>query len=121
MPLVSFCTPLKTSGNLWLSDVFRGYRKRPVARNGLRCFQMCWWLNICPQTNPLDSYLAFVLSLETVFNTCHSLDPRCFLTISVNMIEVSNFSYKLFNLIILFMSWYCHSGKSYLEALISQF
>ena len=26
---------LKTSENIWLSDVFRGYRKRPVARNGL--------------------------------------------------------------------------------------
>ena len=26
-----FLYPLKTSENLWLSDVFRGYRKRPVA------------------------------------------------------------------------------------------
>ena len=26
---------LKTSENIWLSDVFRGYRKRPVARNGV--------------------------------------------------------------------------------------
>ena len=25
----SLCYPLKTSENLWLSDVFRGYRKRP--------------------------------------------------------------------------------------------
>ena len=27
--------PLKTSGYLWFSDVFKGYRKRPVASNGL--------------------------------------------------------------------------------------
>ena len=30
-----FLYPLKTSENLWFSDVFRGYRKRPMARNGL--------------------------------------------------------------------------------------
>ena len=36
MPLISFYAPLKTSVNLWFSDVFRGYRKRPVAWNGLR-------------------------------------------------------------------------------------
>ena len=30
-----FLYPLKTSGNLWFSDVFRGYRKMPVAWNGL--------------------------------------------------------------------------------------
>ena len=29
--LVSFCTPLKTSENLWFSDAFRGYKKRPMA------------------------------------------------------------------------------------------
>ena len=27
MPLVSFFTPLRTSKNLWFSDVFRGYRR----------------------------------------------------------------------------------------------
>ena len=31
-----FLYPLKTSKNLCFSDVFRGYRKRPVAWNGLR-------------------------------------------------------------------------------------
>ena len=31
MPLVSFYTPLKTLENLWFSDVFKGYRKKPVA------------------------------------------------------------------------------------------
>ena len=30
-----FLCPLKTSENLWFSDVFRVYRKRPVASNGL--------------------------------------------------------------------------------------
>ena len=31
-----FLYPLKTSENQRFSDVFRGYRKRPVAWNGLR-------------------------------------------------------------------------------------
>ena len=30
-----FWYPLKTSENLWFSDVFRGYQKRTVAWNGL--------------------------------------------------------------------------------------
>ena len=30
-----FLYPLKTSENIWFSDVFRGYRKRLVACNGL--------------------------------------------------------------------------------------
>ena len=29
MPLVLFRYPLKTLENLWFSDVFRGYQKRP--------------------------------------------------------------------------------------------
>ena len=35
MPLLSLLDLLKTSENLWFYDVFRGYRKRPVAWNGL--------------------------------------------------------------------------------------
>ena len=31
----SFYTPPETLESLWLSDDFRGYRKRPVARNRL--------------------------------------------------------------------------------------
>ena len=31
-----FLYPLKASENLWFSDVFKKYRKRPVAWNGLR-------------------------------------------------------------------------------------
>ena len=40
-----FRCPLKTSENLWFSDVFRGYRKRPVAWNGLRVGLnlRLWW------------------------------------------------------------------------------
>ena len=30
-----FLYPLKTSETLWFSDIFRGCRNRPVARNGL--------------------------------------------------------------------------------------
>ena len=30
-----FLYPLKTSENLWFSGVFRGYKKKPVALNGL--------------------------------------------------------------------------------------
>ena len=31
-----FLYTLKISENLWIPDVFRGYRKRPVAWNGLK-------------------------------------------------------------------------------------
>ena len=42
-----FWYPLKTSENLWFSDVFRGYRKRPVARNGLKTWSFrALFLNI---------------------------------------------------------------------------
>ena len=30
-----FLFPVKTSVNLWWSDIFRGHRKRPVTWNGL--------------------------------------------------------------------------------------
>ena len=30
-----FLYPMTTSKNFWFSDVFRGYKKRPVAWNGL--------------------------------------------------------------------------------------
>ena len=36
-----FLNPLKILENLWFSDVFRGYRKGPVARNRLKCIEMC--------------------------------------------------------------------------------
>ena len=36
MPLVSFYTPWKYQKNQRFSDVFKAYRKRPVARNGLK-------------------------------------------------------------------------------------
>ena len=34
-PNISFLYPLKTSENLWFSDVFRGYRNGILARKGL--------------------------------------------------------------------------------------
>ena len=33
-----FLYPLKTSKNLWFSDIFLGYRKRPLAWDGLMFF-----------------------------------------------------------------------------------
>ena len=46
-----FRKPLKTSENLWFSDVFRGYQKRPVAWNGLitrawDCFVVIAWMKM---------------------------------------------------------------------------
>ena len=35
-----FWYPLKTSENLWFSDVFRGYQKRPASGNGLISFAL---------------------------------------------------------------------------------
>ena len=40
-----FLCPLKTSEKLWFSDVFRRYRKRPVAWNGLI---ISFWGNFQP-------------------------------------------------------------------------
>ena len=34
--------PLKNLENVWFSDVFMGYRKRPVAGNGLMGFYGFW-------------------------------------------------------------------------------
>ena len=42
MPQVSFYIPLKTSENFWFSDIFRGYRKRPLPWNGLIVCQGFW-------------------------------------------------------------------------------
>ena len=33
-----FLYPMKISENFWFSDIFRGYRNRPVVENGLRRF-----------------------------------------------------------------------------------
>ena len=41
MPLVSFYAPWKHQKKEVFSDIFRGYRKRPVARNGLSCSVLC--------------------------------------------------------------------------------
>ena len=48
-----FPYPLKTSENQWFSEVFKGYRKRPVANvavnvhllgNSYIALLQCWWL-----------------------------------------------------------------------------
>ena len=41
-PSVAFLYPLKTSENQRFSDIFRGYRKRPVARKGLSKRYLVW-------------------------------------------------------------------------------
>ena len=44
-PMFHFYTPLKTSENLWFSDVFRGYKNAAVGWNGLKNCKMQWtWL-----------------------------------------------------------------------------
>ena len=50
---VLFLYPLKISENFWFSDVFRGYRKRPVAWNRLT------WIK-WPDKNP-DSWIFYVV------------------------------------------------------------
>ena len=44
-PMFHFYTSLKTSENLWFSDVFRGYKNAAVGWNGLKNCKMQWtWL-----------------------------------------------------------------------------
>ena len=57
MPLVFFLYPLKTSENLWLSDVFRGYRKRPVAWNGLILLFFTYKYKTLTRSGPPDVFL----------------------------------------------------------------
>ena len=49
LPSVPFLYPLKTSGNLRFSDVFRGYKKGTLGTNGLMilCHQYCRLFLIC--------------------------------------------------------------------------
>ena len=49
MPLVSLLYPLKTSENRGFSDIFRRYRKKPAARNGLDkdCINQSWTITRC--------------------------------------------------------------------------
>ena len=57
--------PPKTSENLWFSDVFRGYRKRPVAWNvliGLNHYSIINWVN---NLNPANIYSFKVCNRNT--------------------------------------------------------
>ena len=55
MPLIFFYT-LKTSKNIWISDVSRVYRKRPVARNGWKLLHV------------LRSYLNHTISFGKIYS-----------------------------------------------------
>ena len=55
MPLIFFYT-LKTSKNIWFSDVSRVYRKRPVARNGWKLLHV------------LRSYLNHTISFGKIYS-----------------------------------------------------
>ena len=46
-----FLYPLKISENLWIADVFRGYRKIPVPWTELKSPQNCWKVNVKIQIN----------------------------------------------------------------------
>ena len=48
-----FLYPLETSEKLWFSDVFRGYRKRLVAWNGL---STAFSSRICSNSNSMNNY-----------------------------------------------------------------
>ena len=94
--LVSFFTPWKKSENQRFSDVFRGYRKRPVAWNGLiQCFSVfivkhvsycCivivlsyrFWLKTTSK-NSISVEGIPMNSLKIVYlrRFCDSLFPRC--------------------------------------------
>ena len=65
-----FLYPLKTSGNLWFSDIFKGYRKWPVARHGIRT------ISYLGETSKLYGlflrtslyYVLYVLYLKIIFH-----------------------------------------------------
>ena len=89
---------LKTSENLWFSDTFREYRKRPVAWSGLMCQLFFRTTNVLPLLSPLlliksiTYSLAirfFSQSLEMRHSALHSAPHRRYLT------EFWNFEYGL--------------------------
>ena len=92
-----FRKPLKTSENLWFSDVFKGYQKRPVAWNGLitrvwDCFVVISWMK-----------MGSILRVITLSNALHDLVPFAqfkkrekYPWKSVNTLTKSNFSPRVF-------------------------
>ena len=67
MPLVSFNTPWKTSENQSFSDVFRGYRKRPVAWNGLTVLSLSCWFMWPLESTPCTKLLTVEISPKQDF------------------------------------------------------
>ena len=67
-----FWYPLKTSENLWFSDVFRGYRKRPVAWNGLirKSIKVCLSVEFCIKklSHKNDWIFSHFLQKTTIWN-----------------------------------------------------
>ena len=62
LPTCLFLYPLKTSENLWFSDVFRGYRKRPVTWNEFKCS----WKIHCKILS-VNYFLFYKLSPQVLF------------------------------------------------------
>ena len=60
MPLIFYQYALKASENLWCSDVFRGYRKKPVAWNGLDRYSV---FNFLKKDGPINCSKNIVQSL----------------------------------------------------------
>ena len=58
-----FWYSLKTSENLWFSDVFRGHQKRSVAWNGLNILNYNW--NTCSSNENLFQYRATRSTIKT--------------------------------------------------------
>ena len=89
-----FLYPLKTSKNLWLSDVFRGYRKRPVAWNGLV------ELGLCTLTDSINCFLKYMTCLLFFggfysWNQEHKAFPNKFAPIcKVYMMKMFNWRLK---------------------------
>ena len=89
-----FLYPLKTSKNLWLSDVFWGYRKRPVAWNGLV------ELGLCTLTDSINCFLKYMTCLLFFggfysWNQEHKAFPNKFAPIcKVYMMKMFNWRLK---------------------------
>ena len=62
---VPFLLPPKTSENLWISDVFRGYRNQTLASSGLRkqCHDKTWFTILHLSRRGLKRFLMIVAAL----------------------------------------------------------
>ena len=99
MPLVSFDTPWKHQKNQRFSNVFRGYRKRPVAWNGLTRLRL--GLSHLREQKFKNNFQDTLNPLCTcgweVENICHF-----FLHCLISLLKETLFSKKLLILIVIF-------------------